>query len=129
MSTRAASDLERSELLRLLRDMGRWAQAKRRGGRGRTAAALSPPPAPSLFVDDVDIIIEPTGADDFGGAFRLETSATGSEPWSEHETLAWDPHVSPGTVAEFAGLHLRVIEVGNGVAYNGESPPSAILHL
>lgn len=110
--------------LALLIRMGRWAQAKRRGGRGGLGPSLPAPPAPTLSEDAGDLIQTAGGDDDTGGTIYLEEALAEGGPYTPRGSHAWASPWAWGTAAEFTGSWLRGYEVGNGVAYAGQSPYS-----
>ena len=109
--------------------MGRWAQASRRGGGIAPAAAIGPPPAPLLSLVQERLLQLATGGDDTGGGVVIECRADPEVEWEFLDALAWSASVDWGPQGNFAGFYWRVKEVGNGVAYVGDSPYSEVLDL
>lgn len=109
--------------------MGRWAQSRRRGGCAPPAASLPAPPAPDLVVEDGELFQSATGGDDTGGQVRLYTSYNGDPPWVLDSQVAWESVHNWGDISTWDGQYVRATEVGNGVAFSGESEPSAVVHI
>lgn len=104
--------------------MGRWAQARRRGGRPYGGSGLPPPPAPFAEWDATGIVVSRTGEPDPVGKFRLYESEDGNDPWVFHSEL---PNYEPTTFPSAgltAGHFYRATEVGGPPNYGGESEPS-----
>lgn len=109
--------------------MGRWAQAKRRGGGVSAGGVLGAPLAPRLFEDGGSLWTESYSPDNTGGFLRLEWRPDeetafemwGSAPWAAFNEWASTDTLDPGDY--------RAIEIGNGSTYVGESAPSALYHL
>lgn len=109
--------------------MGRWAQSKRRGGRQAGLPGLAPPPPPELSEFEGELFQDAEGGDDTGGQCRLYTSPTGSNPWSLNSAVEWQSVQAWGDRATWEGFWVRATEVGNGLAYVGESAPSNALQI
>lgn len=109
--------------------MGRWAQAKRRGGRLRVIGAPTAPPAPLLQIIANDVVQTATGDDDTGGGLELEVSPDGVTEWESWDVGVWTAAQTWGTVAAMQGFWYRGREYGNGVAYVGTSDWSAVLEV
>jgi hypothetical protein len=116
--------------LRLFREMGRWAQAARRGGRGTAAGPPGPPPAPVLSTAATHCLCTAQGGDDTGGTYQLW--------WSELYPYEWEPFDIPapweavwewGTVGTVPEGYYYATETGNGTSYVGTSPDSNILPI
>jgi len=106
--------------------MGRWAQAQRRGGSGPGVPSLGPPPAPALTRDGDNGRIVPANVIDGGGQFRcyfsndsVNYALVATEDYHPLERIVFDLLLN-GTGWYYA------TEVGNNVAYAGESAPSEI---
>jgi hypothetical protein len=67
------------------------------------------------------------GTDDTAGRCKLETSSEPDGPWIPAGDAAWDSIYVWGEYADFATLYVRCYEVGNAVAYAGNSPYSNVL--
>jgi hypothetical protein len=116
-------------LLKLFRDVGRWAQAKRRGGGPAGPSGPGPPPAPVFGIVGASVFIYPTGADDEGGQFEVERSPSGLGVWSHLVNVGWDPEAYFGEIDDLTGYDYRVAEIGNGAVYVGQSAWSPTLIL
>lgn len=104
--------------------MGRWAQARRRGGRPYGGSGLPAPPAPFAELDAAGIYVSRTGDPDPVGKFRLYESDDGGEPWTFHSER---PNLEPTLFPEselVSERFYRATEVGGPPNYGGESGPS-----
>jgi hypothetical protein len=108
--------------------MGRWAQAKRRGGHAAQPSAPTAPPAPLLSIVGPNLVQTAQGAADPGGTVELWMSETevggygqisGPNPWAA--VYSWGPW------AGYPEGFYYVKETGNGTVYVGTSLPSNIL--
>lgn len=109
--------------------MGRYAQARRRGGVAGAAPALTPPPAPGIGIVGGDVIQTALGGDDTGGLVKLYTSGDGEEPWTFYTQAAWEAVHNWGSELLLPPGWVRVTEAGNGSAYDGESLPSTAIEV
>lgn len=109
--------------------MGRWAQARKRGGCADGGLHLPLPPAPTLTLAGTVGTQTANGDDDTGGQVRLYSSTTGSAPWVEVDTDAWADPYDWGDLQLPATMWYRATEIGNNVAYAGESPPSEAVQV
>lgn len=107
--------------------MGRYAQARRRGGVGGAGGGLLPPPAPVLVNIAGHVSQRATGLDDTGGRMQLQQREGGTEEWAEAGDEPWAHEFDWGVVGLFEDNELRAREVGNGVDYLGNSEWSDIL--
>jgi hypothetical protein len=107
--------------------MGKWATYRKRGGSTGSTVALTSPPVPSLYIEGGLIKQSARGGDDTGGQIRLQQSDDGNDPWYQVDSGAWVATKTWGTVVQYFGYWLRCYEIGNGIAYAGNSPYSAVL--
>jgi hypothetical protein len=109
--------------------MGRWAQARRRGKANNVMPGVGPPPAPMLAIDGSDLVQTANGAADTGGLCRLYYRVS---PASVRALVQEAPWVAVQVYADGAegpvGFY-NATEVGNGLAYSGESPESNQVHV
>lgn len=110
--------------------MGKWSQYKRRGSAQQgSSPSLAPPPAPSLLLIGSEVTQRHSGLVDSGGTCRLYSSQD-AQLWAFlPPEVEWAPDVDWGYGDGYTGLFLRCTEVGNDVAYTGESIPSNVLDL
>lgn len=109
--------------------MGRYAQAKRRGGRPGPRSALGPPPAPTLLFEGDQLTQRATGADDAGGQIELWYSADGEVPYEIQNTLPWHtPHGWGTSQTLLPGFYLAR-ELGGGHNYAGRSTASPAIEV
>lgn len=109
--------------------MGRWAQAKRRGGKPGVVQGPGPPLTPEAEVSGGHLWQNATGGDDTGGTVRLMRAATENGGYSQHATSAWAAAKDWGTTASLAGFWYRCQEIGNGTSYGGQSALTPPLHI
>lgn len=110
--------------------MGRWAQAKRRGGRPSPPRGLSQSPPPNAVISGASLQITPTGDDDSGGEFRIYHAASAGGPWSyDYDSALWDVVFLQPLAAYQSGEWLSVREWGNGFTYAGLSARSQIVQV
>jgi hypothetical protein len=109
--------------------MGRWATSRRRGGGPEFSSGLTLPPAPQLDTDGSNLIQTATGADDSLGTIRLYESVTQFGLFTLAGTNAWQAVFDWATLSPTVQKWYRATEVGNGIAYAGESPPSAAVYF
>lgn len=83
--------------------------------------ALGPPPAPIIREVAGDLVQDAQGLADIGGLCRLYSGPTIDGPWELAGELPWDISLDWGALSFFPQEWLRATEVGNGVAYTGES--------
>lgn len=105
--------------------MGRWAQARRRGGRRAGGVELPAPPAPAMEAAIDGLIVSRTGLPDPVGEFSMFWSLDGDPPWTLLSTKPnLEPTVwAPGELVE--GRSYRATEIGGPPNYSGESAPCA----
>ena len=115
--------------MQLLRDMGRWAQSRRRGGRPSSGTTHPPPPAPVIGIVADELVLDPQGEDDTGGKFEMEYSATGEDPWAFWTDAPWADPGSFGLVTNINPGFYRGREIGNGIRYSGPSAYSNAFDL
>jgi len=101
--------------------MGRWAQAKRRSRGRRLAAALGPPPVPSLAPYEAYLRVSSNGTGNVNGAYTVEYRASIIDPWETWEVYEWAWWINVAVVEEWPGFRWRAKETGNGVDYSGNS--------
>lgn len=104
--------------------MGRWAQARRRGGTPPPLVVLAPPPAPTLTDVEGFLTSESQVGDDTGGTCCLYYSPDVGGPFYLVDTDPWAASVSWGALSGLPYGYYKATEVGNGIAYAGESPYS-----
>lgn len=107
--------------------MGRYAQARRRGGTPPTGPGIPAPPAPVLSVDDGSVHQHAQGLNDDGGRVVIYATDPGDINWLEFGNEVWVSNQDWGVVGLFEDLILRAKEVGNGVDYVGDSEWSNVL--
>ena len=104
--------------------MGRWAQARRRGGKPVAGGGPSPPPAPFLQWEVGDLIVTATGGDDTGGLLRLYQADLIEGPYYPFDARAWAGSERWDAGSFEPRFWYVATEEGNGVNYAGESPQS-----
>lgn len=104
--------------------MGRWAQARRRGGGGRPSGAIGPPPAPTLAIVNGFLLQTAGGGNDAGAAIWLRFSEEEGGPYFDWGEAVWAAVYDWGLIEELSVGWCEAVEVGNGVAYAGRSDPS-----
>lgn len=109
--------------------MGKYATYRKRGTSSPAAVPLLPPPPPDLHVDGDDLISVAQGTDDTSGFSRLYRSDVEEGPFSLEAEVAWAAALNWGTTEDLAPGYFRTTELGNGIAYAGQSEPSAIVQL
>jgi hypothetical protein len=109
--------------------MGKAATYRKRGTHAAAATPDLRPPAPALNVVAANLIQAATGNNDEGGEARLYSSPTGTPPWTQTDSDAWDWVVAWGPVDGFPPAFYAATEIGNGSTYIGESDRSNIIHL
>jgi hypothetical protein len=107
--------------------MGRYSQARRRGGGSLAAAVLPAPPAPGLSAHYEEVWQYTAAAPNEGGTVQLWQSADGVGGWIMYGSAAWETEKLWGSVAEFTGSYLRARDVGNGVTWAGNGAWSDVL--
>lgn len=107
--------------------MGRYSQSRRRGRSPSAASGLAAPPAPVLSNPGGDVFQAAQGADDTGGTVRLYGAEYTEGPYYLLDEDTWAATVAWGLQEQWPGQFLRATEVGNGIAYQGESEPSNVL--
>ena len=107
--------------------MGRWAQSRRRQSAPPANAAAGPPPAPVIAFTVPGIVQTAMGGDDTGGIVELQFSEDAGASWDQWNTGAWAAVVNWPDTNWVAGTLWRAKEVGNGVAYVGDSNWSNVL--
>ena len=123
------SAVVRCSTLRLYREMGRWAQAARRGGE-RHQVGPTAPPKPLLYVYAGNVTQLATGEDDVGGTVSLWASAVPAPyEWEFVNTEAWERTHNWGPAIEWFGVWMRAKETGNGTTYEGDSEWSEVLYV
>lgn len=109
--------------------MGRWSQARRRGGRSSLGAGLGPPPPPLLTVEANYLTVTPQGDPDPGGTLLVYYSEDDLPPpnaWASHS------YENPWPVCNFNELdpgYYWAQETGGGTAYSGSSDLSEPLQF
>ena len=101
--------------------MGRWAQARRRGGRKAGQGPLGPPTPPQVIEIGGNLVELSLVASDLGGRLRLWTADAPEGPFVQTEDVPWVPAHNFGAIAGFEGSVWAGTEVGNGSDYVGES--------
>ena len=104
--------------------MGRWATSRRRGGGPEQVAPLLLPPSPNLEIFEEALIQSTSNGDETGGSCILYE---GMDQYGEFAAVASSPWASPTDwtgLPPVEGRWYRATEVGNGVLFAGESPPS-----
>jgi len=109
--------------------MGRWCQAKRRSSSGPGALALGPPTAPFLSILEDYLVGDASVPTNVGGASRLYWKDGGVGDWELAEERDWALHHEWLGIGEAPGSWFYQTDVGNGVDYTGESPPSNVIIL
>lgn len=125
---RVASGLGSSVRRKLWPDMGRWAQAVRRGCQQVAPVELGPPTAP--------ILTQPGGSLTWNPTCTLDAGAMASIYWSDYEVGPWEfydslPAANPvvwGVLPELSGRYLVGTHTGGGELYVGESAYSAPIY-
>lgn len=107
--------------------MGRWAQARRRGGSGHPPTTAGPPPAPVLRIQVTSLIQDAQGGSDVGGICRLYGSDNDTGPWTEVGFASWLLHQDWGNPLGYGGAWLAAREEGNGHDYVGLSDLSNVI--
>jgi hypothetical protein len=104
--------------------MGHWSTYRKRGTCNASPTLIPAPPAPGASHEEFILEIHAEGANDVGGSIRIYGSDTDyankalvvAQAWARDTSLDLGEH-DPYTT-------YWVTEVGNGVVYLGESPPS-----
>lgn len=107
--------------------MGRYAQARRRGGIGGAGGGLLPPPTPLLLNIAGHVTQRATGLDDTGGRMELQQREPPETEWTDAGDEPWAHEFDWGLDDLFPDRELRAREVGNGADYLGNSEWSGIL--
>jgi hypothetical protein len=107
--------------------MGKWAQQRKRGSSGYGTIALQPPPAPTLRVEEEQLVQHANGTDDTSGTLRLWQADELLGPWTLLYTGAWYRDWPWGALGEIPYPYLHATEVGNASNYLGESAPSNVI--
>lgn len=124
MYTWVASALARSLRARSSPNMGRWAQARRRGSSAPAGGGLGPPPAPLLTEGEDFLLQEAQGLADTGGRIRLFQANAESGPYTQIAEGAWEVAFDWVGEAPIPGKWYVTTEVGNGTVYAGQSANS-----
>lgn len=109
------------DVITILAVMGRWAQARRRGGAARVSGPAGPPPAPLLTWEGENLVQTATGENDLGGMVRLWVGSNPGGPYTEELSNAWGPTRNWGDRGSLPMGYLVATEEGNGSAYVGAS--------
>lgn len=109
--------------------MGKHQMYARRGTATAQAVSLPLPPAPQLTDEGPLLVSFATGDNDAGGRHLLYYSESEEGSYSFNDARAWSPICSWGAIVNFNNGWYKVTEEGNGVAYAGESLPSAPYHI
>lgn len=109
--------------------MGKHSTYRKRGSAGPVFTELGSPPAPLEYFWDGDLAQSATGEDDTGGFCRLYFSGAPGGPFTLYSATPWESVINWSAVANPEPGYYRCTEVGNGIAYSGESAPSNVLHV